>query len=787
MSRRRGQSSSGGSVFLILFGLLAAAVTAVYRFVVENASAISAFALIAGGVLLLAYLFSRRGSTKVVTPPPIRSGPTGIAIGGRPVGSARQRRAAEPARWIGPQQRVQVGRADIASGLFYLGEWLPVEGGGTDQYAINPALPVASSAPDIGGHSMPYWPSYAQISPAARRAFLDWMVGGRRDPAYGIGLVFVFFYGLEHRVFVERGEDTSLVIREVERLLTVYGANNSFHGYATIFLDMARVQSGARLPLVPLSPERSGSLGMDLATRLHLGERLAASPTLSGGDALRWVLVMSDTYLRTPAVRCFAEFVELWLVRFAQRYPAGIPVKAKATISLWYRAASSAFEAEVHGAHQRHPDVSGLAKPLDALQALVVECTDELDAFSRFVGRKPALRNTMVAIALLPEDLRRRPTQPTVVDFRRQVDTLMGSQGRASSTAQIVFEMAGIAVPADGKISGASADELARALDTIDVAIEPDRRYGSSVPRADEQVFVFRAPGGGAVDATRPAFRSMRAQVEVAVLAADADGEASFEELQRTIARIRAASDLSGVEQARLIAFAVTTFNSPPKRARVMRKLAEIGESERQAIADAALAVVGGNPNPDVGEVKFLERLHKSLGLSQDTLYEGLHKAAAPTDEPVSISEEKRIAGVPIPKEAPAAPAARRPEATIRIDAARLARTRKETDAVSALLADIFAEEPVAAPPAADQASSLDGLDPKHAELLELIELRGSMTRSEFDRHAKELQLLPDGAIERINDWSFDRFEEALIEDGDDVAVVAHLRGRIAQMKEKVA
>ncbi len=771
---------------MVLFGLLAAAVTAVYRFIVDNAAAISAFALVAGGILLLAYLFSRRGSTKQTAP--VRSVPAGIAVTERPVGNARRHRMAETAKWVGPQERVRVGRAEIASGLFYLGEWLPVAGAATDQYAINPALPVASSGPDIEGRSMPYWPSYAQISPAARRAFLDWMSGGRRDPAYGIGLVFIFFYGLEHRAFVERGDDTALLIREVERLLTIYGANNSFHGYATSFLNMARIQSGARLPVVPLSPERVGGSGMDLPTRLYLGERLAASPVLLGGDALRWVLAMPDTYLRTPAVRCFEEFVELWLVRFAQRYPTGVPVNAKAAISLWYRGASSAFEVEVHGAHERHPDVSALTKPLDALQALVAECTDELDAFSRLVGRKPALRNTMVAAALLPDDLRRRPTLAAVIDFRRQVETLMGAQGRGSSTAQIVFEMAGIEVPADGRISGASADDLGRALDAIGVAIEPDRRYGSSVPRADEQVFVFRAPGGGPVDAARPAFRSTRAQVEVAVLAADADGEASFEELQRTIARIRAASDLSGVEQARLIAFAVTTFNSPPKRARVMRKLAEVGESERQAIADAALAVVGGNPNLDVGEVKFLERLHKSLGLPKEALYQGLHQAAAaPSDEPVPISEEKRIAGVPIPKEVPPAPPVEPPAATVRIDAARLARTRKETDAVSALLADIFAEDPAPPPAAPEPASTLDGLDLKHAELLELLELRGSMTRSEFDRHAKELQLLPDGAIERINDWSFDRFEEALIEDGDEVVVVAHLRGRIAEMKEKAA
>lgn len=85
-------------------------------------------------------------------------------------------------------------------------------------------------------------------------------------------------------------------------------------------------------------------------------------------------------------------------------------------------------------------------------------------------------------------------------------------------------------------------------MDGIDVAIEPDRRYGGSMPRADEQVFVFRAPSGGPVDAQRPAFRTTTTEVAVAVLAAEADGEASFEELQRCIAETRSNTELSGVE-----------------------------------------------------------------------------------------------------------------------------------------------------------------------------------------------------------------------------------------------
>ncbi|MFG3594363.1 TerB N-terminal domain-containing protein [Bradyrhizobium sp. RDI18] len=785
MGRRR-TSSAGGTVFLVVFGLLAAAVSAVYRFVVENAAAISAFVLVCGGIILSAYLLSRRKSQAV---PALDHGESSRAARQPVRSSGPTRQQAPPARWIPLGERARVGNAEIASGLFYLGGHLPGPGRAIVQYAINPALPVAAAGADIEGNSMPYWPSYSDMSPAARRAFLDWMRDGRRNPAYGIGHVFVFFYGLEHRLFVERGDDAALLVREVERLLTIYGTNNSFRGYATTFVTTACVWYGARLPLPPLSPERAGGPEMDIATRLHLGERLAAAPSLSAEDALRWALASPDTYLRTPALRCFEEFVQLWNIRFVKHFPAGLAVNAKSNISLRYRAASAAFEVEVVGPHQQWPDVSSISKPLDKLQGLVAECTDELDTFSRFVGRKPALRNSMVAAAMLPDDLQRTPGLVAVGDFRRRLVSVMGEQGRGSTTAQILFEMAGIEVPPDGKISAAVADDLGRALDSIDVAIEPDRRYGSSVPRADEQVFVFKAQAGGPVDAARTAFTAMRAQVEVAVLAAGADGDASFEELQRTIARIRAASDLSGVEQARLIAFAVTTFNSPPKRARVMRKLAEMGEAERRAIAGAAFAVVGDNPTPDVAEVKFLERLHKSLGLPKEAVYEGLHQAAAArSDEPIAISEEKRVAGVPIPKESALARALPPAASRIRFDAARLARTRQETDAVSALLSGIFEEEAPPPPPAmADQPATLKGLDGPHTELLELLELRGAMSRSEFDRHAREMRLLPDGAIERINDWSFDRFDEALIEEGDEVAVAPHLRDRIAEIRESAA
>ena len=368
------------------------------------------------------------------------------------------------------------------------------------------------------------------------------------------------------------------------------------------------------------------------------------------------------------------------------------------------------------------------------------------------------------------------------------VAAILGERSSANTTAKTLMEIAGLEVPDDGKLSAAAADELGCALDKIDVAIEPDRRWGSGVPRTEEQVWIFKAAGGGPVDPNRTPYRTMRTQIEVAILAAGADGEASYEELEHALARIRDSKELSGVEKARLIAFAVSTFKNPPKQARVVKKLKDSSVEEREAIADVAVEVISSGAAVDADDVKFLERLNRSLGLPKDRIYTSLHRAAARTDEPVPINTESRVAGIPIRKEEVLPNPL---PGGIRINETRLARTRRETDAVSELLAGIFTEEPAPEPPpvaaSPDGVAALEGLDAPHTELVELLELRGSMTRSEFDRHAREIRLLPDGAIERINDWSFDRFDEPLIEDGDEIIVAPHLRGRISALKEKVA
>jgi len=685
------------------------------------------------------------------------------------------------ARWVDLGESIKIQKIEISSGLFYLGEALRMPDGRiVDQYSINPQLPVSNQA-DIAGSSMPYWPSYASITPGARRAFLEWMASGRENHAYGIGYVFLFLYGLEHKLFIEKNTTAAgVLISEVARLLSIYGRNNSFRRYASEFLAHARLAAGLAPAPPRLSPERNTSPDLPPAVRLYLGEKLATSNVLYEHDVLIWLLALPDNFLRTPAIRCFDEFVALWRMRFVDKFPAGFQVKVPTKkLTFTYRACSGAFQVEVPGTHVQYPDIAAVRQSLDALKSLAQACTDELDAFSRFVGSRPDQKSSIQAALLLPEALQRDAATGVLRDVSQRLTEIMGNMNTATMKMRDILNAAALDFPENGKPPQSIFDQLGQVLDRIDVAIEPDRRYGGGVIQIEDQVVIFRADHGGPIDQKKPAYQRMKIQVEVAALAAAADGSPTVDELQTIIANIKTAQDLTRIEGLRLIAYAITIFKNPPKQKRIISRLAACTESDRQAIAMAALSVIGKEGHVDPVQVRFLERLNKALKLPATSVYAGLHRTSAVCDEPVVVSPENRIPGIPIPNP---------PQPGIHIDPGRLSTILRQTQAVSAILSQIFVddvEDSKTAPEVLSKAdgSPFDGLDKDHAELVEYMEIKGEIPRQEFEERAKALNLLPAGALEKINDWSFDHFDEPLLEEGEHIVFAASLRDRLAELR----
>ena len=322
--------------------------------------------------------------------------------------TARKRKTA----WVPVGESVTVKGRRLPDGMVYVGSGLR----GISHYVrtepalIDPKLPVDNRAPDIHGRHMGYWPSYSDIPAASRAAYLDWLAAGRPEGVY-IGYVFLFFYGIERRLLYEidradlAGAEAGALIAEIERLLLLYGKSNSFSGYAGEFLSLVNcLRTG--LDAVALEPpliRRSWEFPLEL--KLGLGSIVASGEPLPAPWALSWLRLHPEVGLRTPATRCVDEFDALFKLRYRETHGPGLKIRRnKRMLAHSYQPASASFGSPVQVTVDELPDVSGLKGPVRRLQKLAEGVTDDLDSYSRWVGRHGD-RESLAALALLPREL----------------------------------------------------------------------------------------------------------------------------------------------------------------------------------------------------------------------------------------------------------------------------------------------------------------------------------------------------------------------------------------------
>lgn len=688
------------------------------------------------------------------------------------------------ARWVRHDETVHVAGHSLPGGMIYVGTTLPSpRSGDPDNCLIDKRCKVATSRADVGGQTMEYWPSYSSITPSARLAYLQWLAGGRKDPAYSIGYVFLFLYGLERRLVLEdnRG-DAAAIAAELQRLLFIYGENRSFRGYASELLDIAFCLDSTATEMQAPAPGLCNGRPIPTSVRLRLGKRLAQKQPLTADDCLIWILSLPTTKARTPVTRCFEELRSMWGIRFEAKHPAGLSVKApKTELQVHYSAASGTFSRTVNLQHDGSaiPEIAALSAPLNGLGELFESCVADLESYSRFLARQPHARGTPEAAMLLPRDVLDKMPDNPLATLSSRMEALFGGQPIASVSVASLLEATGVAVAGE-KLNAGHGKQVGGMLDKLDIGFEPDIRYGTGGLTADGTAVLFKAKGGATVDGSKVEYRATRAMVEIAALAATSDGNVQAAEFEAIKLEVLSLTSLSATERARLLAFATMALKNIVRHETVLNRLSKLPMGERRRVALAAVSAVLSDGYAAAGEVRFLEKLHKAFGLPVDELYPMLHRGGVEIDQPTMVAAEEASKGTPIPSlPSPSAPKSSRK--TVRIDDAKLARIKAETADVSKLLASIFVEEdavpstpPMPLVPLVG-GSGFIGLEEAHGILLSAVMAAGSMPKPVFEARAKELRLLPGGAIETINEWAFDRLDEAALEDDDDVVVPAHL------------
>lgn len=667
-----------------------------------------------------------------------------------------------PADWVPAGQIVQVARQEIPGGLIYTGHRLAsVSGYTTEPALIDPSLAVDWQRPDLSGQTMDYWPSYSEIAPQARAAYLHWLAGGRRDPAAYVGYVFLFFYGLERRALVDLGlrvdePEIKVIADETRRLIGLYGHHGSFGSYASEFLDLL---DSSFLPHDDISPgdikKNDRTWEIPLALRIAVARVAAEGKPLPPDWALAWLRHDPEAYLRTPAERCADEFDALFLQRYHDQYGEGLQLLTTTRpIRLEYRPASAGFHGTVEATINELPDVTLGEANTNALRTIAASCTDALDPLSRYLGRHPDGRDTPDAIGLLPQSLLEAYGGTTVRDITSWLKSLGDD-----FTVVAVDDLINVWSPnfGDEKIGKTHAVALASMLHKLGYGMEPDVRFGSPKPKFGEPVVLFRLPEHSPT-APSPEYTEAALLIRLSGLLAASDGHVSEEERRHLASHFEEAVGMDHAERQRVEASLIWLGTTGLQFSGLKRKLETLPQAQRGILGHflVDVAMADGHVSPD--EITTLEKLYRMLGLDEKSLYGTVHAIEAGEDRPTVILGATQEARHEIPEE----------RTSLGIDRDRLAARRSETAEVAALLGAVFAEETSIQEPSPTTLSTGDsalGLDAAHAAVLAALPSKHTWSRSELETLVGDhgLQLV-DAAIDRVNDAAIEHCDEPVLE-----------------------
>ena len=517
---------------------------------------------------------------------------------------------------------------------------------------------------------------------------------------------------------------------------------------------------------------------MPLGLRVALGRRAGDGLPLNADWALSWYCAHPDYALRTAASRAFPEFQAIFRILFAERYPAGMKIPLpKRTLRAQYQSASSDFEVGLEEHIGTVPDISRITQPLNAARNLVEEATDSLDKYSRFLGRNPNGRGTIEAHALLPERLWEVFPSSEMDSLREWAGEIIDAGGLCPVEA-VVERLEGAAPESIGK---RQLTDAADALARLSVGLAPDPRFALRSPKRGEPVVLFNLPEGVTrLEAVSGKYKSLLVSVAIGSFVAQADESVSESESNALAAAINRDPDLPEGERSRLKANLRWMMAVRPDLSLLRRHLRNAPCETSHEMGQIALSIAASDGVISGREVAALERLYSAIGLKTDGIYSALHTLSSADDPVTVIPPAEGQPGFAIPPRPD-------PENPLSLDADRVAAVMTNTARVSALLSEIFQDEEREEEPAEElgQAENeFGGLDEKHAAFLGELISRPHWGEEEYRKLARQFRLLPDGAMETVNEWSHERFGDLLIVEDDGYMITIEIKDEILAMAE---
>ncbi len=473
---------------------------------------------------------------------------------------------------------------------------------------------------------------------------------------------------------------------------------------------------------------------------------------ISAELALAWIRFYPGYNLKKPARRCGYEFSQMFTRIYSKKYGDGIVVKPNKTrLRIEYHPASSSLRG-ISLPQQDLPDPSNLKGPVNKLIAIADECTAELEAYSRYLAKPDTSRTDIEAVLLLPDELSDLGTTLGIGKFKKWADDAISTKKGLVDVEEFWTYTKS---PLPSKINKKEAELIQNLAQKAGYGIAPDTRYHHAKTSPDGKFVLF--PGGhGKYFEPSKAYSEMGMALQLGAMVATIDSHVDQAELNLLTQLIDHDTNLSPTEKQSLHAYLVWMLNTPSNITGLKARLEALGKTEKAAVSRILVGVAMADGKIDPEEIKQLEKLYTMLGLDKALVTRDIHgMSSSKAGLQPSRSQSETTSSAP---------------ASFQLDESILAIHESETKNVQSMLSAIFIENE---PTGESDVSTTDsttteeeiGIDKQHYALFESLIRKDKWTREEVEALCRDSGLMVSGALETINDWSFDKVDAAVLEE----------------------
>ena len=674
-------------------------------------------------------------------------------------------------RWVPAQEVVHIQGYAIAGGLFYLGRR------GLDEsmktFAVDPDLPVRYGClpPEGRDCSIYDWPptQYVHMHRGARGGYLAWLAGGRCEQGADAEYISTFFSGLEHRFFVDdKNDPISLeerveIIREVKRLMKVF-SGGSFEPQCDEFLGAVWALYSKKYD-IPKYIELNTDMYVELF-RLILAKQIVAKKPVPAKMAYQWTLLATGNSHTIFKYFYDEKMQELFAAYYEESFGEGLVIKPnKKRLKLFYSPLNPYLQEEIRLDAGHLPDPFFLRSPMGKLSPLWLTCVDALKPYNHYVrGSKEGRAESLRALVLLPKELVLDTAWAKAVIPRLQAHA--GDDSNPLSVKQ-VYEL--LEKPLPIPLNKLQTTALCTLLGRLGFGCVPDPRFYKKKIRLEGLLHLFVGGYEGNV-APSAAFEMTAETVVFGALVAQTCGKT---DASRNVLRCYIHTRHSdSTERNYLLAWSRWCLSTPQSMSgNRIKKLADVSQESRATLCHMAVSMVRLLSQSIAPEgIKKLQKIYKNVDLDENQILMDMHRSVS-QEEPVMIMQRDPAHMFAIPRPNKAATSTE-----FHLNAGLIRQRKQETAAVKGVLQDIFVydEESKQQLKETSAIASLEkeqGLDAPHQQLIKQLITQEQWSRGEIDTKCRALNLMTDGALEVLNEWSMRQVDALIVHNGDPVCV----------------